>query len=99
MTIFLIYLLIILFAIWNGHTIRWQKTGIQLHSKIWHRIGFAIRAILCLILFLEYTWWIALIAAAISWLPYNMIINYINHWPIFYFGKSSIIDRFFRKFF
>lgn len=35
----MIYLLIILFAIWNGYVIRWKLMNEQAYSKRWYKIG------------------------------------------------------------
>lgn len=95
----LLLIVILLNAAWNGHVIRWQQTGSKMHSRIWHALGFAIRALLCVVIYLQSGWLIASIAAFVSWIPYNIIINLINKWPAFYLGNSSAIDRFLKKLF
>ena len=43
------YLLIILFAVWNGLVIRWKLKNDQLASKKWHKVGWFARVLVLLI--------------------------------------------------
>lgn len=85
----MILLIILLFAVWNGLAIRWQQTGKG--SALWHAVGFAVRGLL-IVPFLG-DWLILLIALNVSWTAYDMIINLVNGWTLFYYGKTSWIDR------
>lgn len=56
----MLYLLIILFAIWNGFVIKWKLKNDQTASKKWHSVGFWARAglLIAVLLFYlpEYAW-------------------------------------------
>jgi len=98
----LIVINLVFFAIWNGLVIKWglcqDKSKVAKVSKYWHTVGFLIRALLVVIIFLTSgNWWWTGAAAFLCWLPYNMIINWCNGWPTFYFGKTSWIDRLINK--
>lgn len=97
METYIIITLILLTAFWNGLVIQWYLTKEQRYSKLWHGVGFVIRALLVLLTYLLSTWQMALIAAFLSWLPYNMIINICMKQPLFYIGKTSAIDKLIRK--
>ena len=92
-----IFLSIALIALWNGYVIRWFLTKDEKYSRIWHSIGFMVRALLCATLYLQAGLLLASIAAFVCWLPYNIIINIINRWPVFYVGKTSMIDKLIRR--
>ena len=98
-TTILLFSVIALIALWNGYVIRWFLTKDEKYSKIWHGIGFMVRALLCATLYLQAGLLLALIAAFVCWLPYNVIINLVNKWPMFYVGKSSKIDLLIRRVF
>lgn len=97
MILAILMIMIVLHALWNGWVIKWglatDKSKVTKTSKVWHAIGFIIRALLVLLIYLQTDWRIALLAAFLCWLPYNIIINACNGWAIFYFGKTSWIDR------
>lgn len=104
MATIIIALIILLTAAWNGLVIKWglaeDKSKVVKISKYWHAIGFVIRALLVTIVFLTSgNWWWTGSAAFLCWLPYNMIINVVNKWKLFYFGQSSWIDRMINKLF
>ena len=96
-TTILLFSVIALVALWNGYVIKWFLTKDEKYSRIWHGIGFMVRALLCATLYLQAGLLLASIAAFVCWLPYNIIINVVNRWPIFYVGKTSIIDKLIRK--
>lgn len=102
MILYIIILLILLTALWNGLVIKWglenDKVKVTKISKYWHGIGFIVRGLLVAIIYLiTYNWYWTGIAAFLCWLPYNMIINKVNGWKLFYFGQSSWIDRLMNK--
>jgi len=90
--------LILLTALWNGLVIQWYLTKDQRYSKYWHAVGFIIRGLLVLLIYLHTKDHLLTgITAFISWIPYNMIINICMKQPIFYIGRTSTIDKFIRK--
>lgn len=95
----IVFCIIVLVAVWNGYVIRWKLTGKQKYSNIWHVVGFFVRLCLVAVVYINSGWLIALGAGFICWLPYNIIINIVNKWPIFYIGKTSKIDILIRKLF
>ena len=38
-------------------------------------------------------WKWTLLALSIRWILFDLLFNYINGWPLFYYGNTSIIDR------
>lgn len=66
----MLYLLIILFAFWNGFVIRWKLRNDQFASKKWHKIGWFARVAVLLIalfpFFPEWYWYILNPAALLS---------------------------------
>jgi len=101
-TTMLIAVILILTAIREGLINRWglepNKARVRKISRVWHALGFLIRALLVVIIFLiSGNWYITGAAAFFCWLPYNMIINWCNGWPTFYFGKTSWIDKLINK--
>jgi len=98
-TTYLILITIILISLWNGYVIRWKHTGVKKYSTIWHIIGFFVRLCLVAIIYIQSGWLWALIGGFICWIPYNMLINVVNKWPVFYIGTTSKIDLFIRKIF
>lgn len=101
MATIIIALIILLTAAWNGLVIKWglaeDKSKVAKISKYWHGVGFVIRGLLVILIYLLSTWQMALIAAFLSWIPYNMIINLCMRQPLFYIGKTSTIDKLIRK--
>lgn len=97
---YIIIAIILLIAMWNGMVINWYNSHQQRWSRGWHATGFIIRALLTLLVYLITTsWYWAGAIAIISWIPYNVIINLYMHKPIFYFGRTSIIDKWIRKYY
>ena len=96
-TTILLFTVIALIALWNAYVIKWFLTKDEKFSKVWHGIGFMVRALLCATLYLQAGLLLASIAAFVCWLPYNIIINIINRWPVFYVGKTSMIDKLIRR--
>ena len=97
---YIIIAIIILTAMWNGMVINWYNSHQQRWSRGWHAIGFIIRALLTLLVYLITTsWYWAGAITIISWIPYNVIINLYMHEPVFYFGRTSIIDKWIRKYY
>lgn len=100
-TIYITLAIILLTAIWNGLVIKWglaeDKSKVAKISKYWHGVGFVIRGLLVILIYLLSTWQMALIAAFLSWIPYNMIINICMRQPLFYIGRTSTIDKLIRK--
>lgn len=100
MEVYIIIAIIILTAIWNGLVIKWYNTKDQKYSKLWHGVGFIIRGLLVLLVYLiTLNLWITAITAFVCWILYNMIINKLNDWGLFYIGKTSTIDKLIRKLF
>ena len=88
-------LIVILFSIWNGLVIKWYLTKDQKYSKYWHIVGYLIRAIPLYYIYPNITW--ILIYTNIAWTLYDMIINKVNGWNLFYIGKTSITEKLFGK--
>ena len=97
---YIIIAIILLTAMWNGMVINWYNSHQQRWSRGWHATGFIIRALLTLLVYLiTKDWYWTGVTAIISWIPYNIIINLYMHKPIFYLGKTSVIDKCLRKLF
>lgn len=92
-----IILLIIsfLFALWNGLVIKWHLSKEQIYSTLWHGVGFIIRALPVLLIYPNWLW--ILLYLNVAWTVYDMIINLVNGWPVFYIGQTSTFDRIFGK--
>ena len=73
-------IIVILFAVWNGLVIRWKLTGNG--SDLWHAVGFVIRILPVFLVWDNYT--IFLLYFNFAWTVYDMIINLINGWNLFY---------------
>ena len=84
-----------LFALWNGLVIKWYLTKDQKYSKYWHVVGYFIRAIPLYYIYPNILW--MLIYTNIAWTLYDMIINLINGWNLFYIGKTSTTEKLFGK--
>ena len=84
-----------LFAVWNGLVIKWYLSKEQKWSKCWHGLGFIIRAIPIALIYPNWLW--ILLYINIAWTVYDMTINIINGWPVFYIGQTSQFDRIFGK--
>ncbi len=93
----IIFILLLLFAAWNGQTINWKQargTAENLKwSKQFHRTGFIIRLIMFVpILFsIPAAWFWYLVFA---YPLYNMIIASYMGQPLFYIGRTSTIDKY-----
>ena len=84
----------ILFAAFNGLVIAWYNSNDVVMSdrlkRLWHGVGFAIRAFISLVAyFTSSLWWFGAIAF-ISWLPYNIIIALIIGRKWYYLGNKGI---------
>ena len=84
-----------LFALWNGLVIKWYLTKDQKYSTYWHIVGYFIRAIPLYYIYPNILW--MLIYANIAWTLYDMVINKINGWNLFYIGKTSTTEKIFGK--
>ena len=93
MTNLLILSIILLFAVWNGLVIRWKLTGNG--SDLWHAVGFVIRIMPVFLIWDNYT--VFLLYFNFAWTVYDMIINLINGWNLFYIGKTSTTEKLFGK--
>ena len=80
---------VLLFALWNGLTIRWKLTGKG--SPAWHAAGWVIRAVPIIGLWPD--WLLMLLYVNLAWTVYDVIINLVNGWPVFFIGSTSWIDR------
>ena len=92
----LLYLIVILFAIWNALVIKWYLTRDSKWSKYWHILGYVIRALPIIIIYPNIV--AMLIYISISWILYDILINIINGWDIFYVGNTSWFDKTFGKY-
>ena len=89
--LYIILLVVILLAIWNGLVIDWKVNNHIYRSKEFHAVGLAIRLVL---LPLFYGYWLELSIYCIVCYPiYNMIIAHFMGQNIFYTGTTSTIDR------
>ena len=93
---YVILLIVLLFAIWNGLVIKWYLTKDQKWSKYWHGLGFIIRALPIVLIYPNLLW--ILIYTNVAWTIYDMIINLFMGQSIFYVGKTSWFDRMFGKY-
>ena len=84
-----------LFALWNGLVIKWYLTKDQKYSTYWHIVGYFIRAIPLYYIYPNILW--MLIYINIAWTLYDMVINKINGWNLFYIGKTSTTEKIFGK--
>jgi len=92
----LILACIVLTAAWNGLVIKWHQTESKKISKAWHDVGFFIRALLVVLIYMQSGLWPAVIAAFIAWIPYNVIISLIawkKWWYLSDTGIDGIIKR------
>ncbi len=66
-------------------------------SKIWHAIGFAMRALVFVLLYLMGTGWLLLVVAGVlMWIVYNIACNIGRKQKWYYVSKSGI-DGIIRK--
>jgi len=95
------YIYLILIAVWNGFVVLWGTSeGEQsnIANKIWHRIGWFIRAIpVALVLYYMYPDAIEMfrygsIALFLCHALYNAIINIINGNDLLYLGTVAETD-------
>ena len=92
----ILYLIVILFAIWNALVIKWYLTRDSKWSKYWHILGYVIRVLPIIIIYSNIV--VMLIYINISWILYDILINIINGWDIFYVGNTSWFDKTFGKY-
>ena len=92
----ILYLIVILFAIWNALVIKWYLTRDNKWSKYWHILGYIIRALPVIIIYPNVV--AILLYVIISWVLYDILINIINGWDIFYVGNTSWFDNTFGKY-
>ena len=91
----ILLILSFLFAIWNGLVIKWYLSRKQIYSTLWHGVGFIIRALPVLLIYPNWLW--ILFYLNVAWTVYDMIINMVNGWNLFYIGKTSQFDKIFGK--
>lgn len=89
-------LMVVLLGFWNGLVIKWYLTRDNKWSKYWHILGYIIRALPVIILYPNIV--TMLIYTSISWVLYDILINIINGWGIFYVGNTSWLDKTFGKY-
>ena len=106
----LIYLSFILLAIavWNAYVILWKTENEEKYSKIWHKIGLAIRVMIYFIPFFslanlsEATKW-SLLFVSVGGVLYDFVINLIRFlktgkpdlWYVDNKGWNAVFLRFF----
>ena len=95
MNLLIVLLIAVLFALWNGLVIKWYLTKDQKYSTYWHIVGYFIRAIPLYYIYPNILW--MLIYTNIACTLYDMVINKINGWNLFYIGKTSTFDSVFGK--
>ena len=93
---YIILLIVLLFATWNGLTIKWYLTRMPEWSTYWHILGFIIRITLVALIYPN--WLFMLIYANVAWTVYDIIINLFMGQSIFYVGKTSWFDKTFGKY-
>jgi len=99
----LAYVYMLLLAAWNGFVVLWGTQNDPQANKIWHKIGFVVRAIpVVVVLIVLYPEWYEMlrfgsIALFISHPVYNAIINWINNNEWDYLGEVSEIDGWIKK--
>jgi len=100
--IYIIILILFMFVISlrEGFVLRWELNGHQrLDSNIWHALGAIMRLFpLAITIWAMWPGWkeivlASLIWANLAWTIYDMTINIVNGWPIFYKGKTSISEK------
>lgn len=96
-TAILIFITILLFAAWNGYVIQWKLTGKAIWSRRWHAVAFIVKMPLVAVVWINSTWWMAIIAGFLSWVIYNIIIALIMGKKWYYIGNSAWFDIQVRK--
>jgi len=94
----ILYILGILFAVYNGQFIKWGQTHHYPEQRAkwsarWHRTGFILRALLFALIWHLQGIGPAAIFAFISYPIYNGIINMYLKAPFFYIGKTAWMDK------
>ena len=93
METYIILFIILLIAVWNADVIKWYTTKKQHFARFWHGIGFVIRGLLVLVIFLTSSnWFIVWISVIVSWHLYDIIINVIRDMKWYHTGEN-IFDR------
>ena len=89
-------LMVILLGFWNALVIKWYLTRDSKWSKYWHILGYVIRVLPIIIIYPNII--AMLIYISISWILYDVLINLLNGWSIFYVGNTSWFDKTFGKY-
>lgn len=91
----LIFLIILLLAPYNGWMIKWglQSKKNEKLQDLWHGIGFVIRGILSLLIYIQFGMFYFWISVILNWHAYDIIINVVrglkwNHTGQNFFDKS-----------
>lgn len=92
----ILFLIVILFSIWNALVIKWYLTRDNKWSKYWHILGYIIRILPIIIIYPNVI--AVLLYISISWILYDILINIINGWNILYVGNTSWFDKTFGKY-
>lgn len=91
-------LLILLFAglflaLWNAYVIDWGLSNNPVKrknlSKLWHRIGFLIRAALACYVTAAYGLFYGWLSVIVLWQLYDVIINLARKMPAFYVDEKT----------
>jgi hypothetical protein len=91
-------LLILLFiglflALWNAYVIEWGLSTNLVYrsnmSKLWHRIGFLIRAALACYVTASYGLFYGWLSVIVLWQLYDVIINLARKMPAFYVDEKT----------
>ena len=102
--ILFIFILLVIIGIREGYMIRWALNGHPVKdSNIWHKLGGVLRIIPALIIaYAIWPDWKGIILAGLlwanwAWTLYDVCINIINHWPMYYQGQSSLSEKVLKK--
>ena len=80
-------------ALWNAYVIEWglstePNERVKL-SKLWHRIGFLIRAALACYVTAAYGLFYGWLSVIVLWQLYDVIINLARKMPAFYVDEKT----------
>jgi hypothetical protein len=77
---YIIIAIILLIALWNGLIIVWglQPTKNKKLQTLWHGVGFVIRGLLSLLIYIQFGMFYFWISVILNWHAYDIIINVVR---------------------
>lgn len=98
-TIFILFIIILIMSLREGVVLKWTLNGHPAKlSSIWHSLGMTLRALIVLFAIYQlFPNWQDMILAGLlglnwTWTIYDLCINWINEWKLWYTGKTSDIE-------